>query len=440
MTETETQTFGSYFQNFFLIHLNFTIDFERPNEYDCDEKLGTFIHEYIHFLQNISTTFGVKGLVCNFARIEDYIYKIYTSKDIKVSNNPKLSDDISAYYELYAMSRGDFDDIIYKPFKEIQVLNIPKFKKDECFNECFDGRLKEEWPKYLPPLLNLKLIDKDNNVCTKSLYFGAILIMESMAALFETHIYPQHFRYKQISYDICTIIWNYFIPESKDRFDLIFAACDASLMDVNPGMAFIIVLAMYKNRLNSIDKIYNAFSETFWPPNMQSYKELVSELEQHLNKLIPKDNEFYKPLNEYVTEFVNTLYKLRTEKISFLSERMCKDKLNNKEWLSNFVNNKKAVPVIIDSNNKIFLGFSSEENKSNMIYFLALFAFSNLFGISGKKKRYLSDICKSEYPNNYNEDCEICPWKKGRESILCPMGQIWHTFQIKNKELIYNTL
>lgn len=429
MNKIEPSVLGVYFQNFFFIHLDSSIDFKKPNKFDNAKQLGTFIHEYIHFLQNISTTFGVKGLVCNFAKIRYYLYKVFESEDTKVNHNFKLSSEILDYSDTYEASLGDYHNIIYKYFKEIEILDISLYKKDDCY--------KKEYQEYLPPLLNLKLIDENNNVSEESLRFGAILIMESMAALFETHIYPQPFKVKQISYNICTIIWNFYIPELKNRFDLIFSVCDASLMDFNPGYAFIVVIKKYKNKLNSIDKIYNAFSETFEPNNMNLYEEQVNEMKRHLNNLICPNNSFYKPLNQYVTGFLDTIYKLRTEKISFLSERMSKKNGDNKKWISNFINNTKAIPLVINKDNTICDGVPYEGNKENMLYFLALYAFSNLFGIGGKKECYLSDICKTQIPDNYNDDCKNCPWKKGSEDILCPMGRIWSTFGLKNKELIY---
>lgn len=50
-------SYGSYIPAFALIEIEDIIDFQNF-ENNHDELKGTFIHEYCHYLQDVSTTYG----------------------------------------------------------------------------------------------------------------------------------------------------------------------------------------------------------------------------------------------------------------------------------------------------------------------------------------------------------------------------------------------
>ena len=58
ISKARNQILGEYFLNWFIIKCNVDIDFENLSNSDTHNQLGTFFHEYIHFLQNASTTYG----------------------------------------------------------------------------------------------------------------------------------------------------------------------------------------------------------------------------------------------------------------------------------------------------------------------------------------------------------------------------------------------
>ena len=56
-------TLGYYLPSFLYIYTEEHIDFENF-EANLSETNGTFMHEYCHYLQDISTTYGYNNFVC----------------------------------------------------------------------------------------------------------------------------------------------------------------------------------------------------------------------------------------------------------------------------------------------------------------------------------------------------------------------------------------
>ena len=70
-------TYGCYLPAFLFIQLNDRIDFQNFESHS-DEVKGTFIHEYCHFLQDVSTTYGYTNFLCY---MQEFLYKIRKEKD-----------------------------------------------------------------------------------------------------------------------------------------------------------------------------------------------------------------------------------------------------------------------------------------------------------------------------------------------------------------------
>lgn len=74
--DTEYEIRGFYRPNFFLIYINgeFTKEFDQMSQKD----LGTFVHEYTHYLQNVTTVFGLRNSIFYFRyfyEVKKYIFK-----------------------------------------------------------------------------------------------------------------------------------------------------------------------------------------------------------------------------------------------------------------------------------------------------------------------------------------------------------------------------
>ncbi|UKI53764.1 MAG: hypothetical protein L6V86_01500 [Treponema sp.] len=67
---------GCYFPSFFTIHLDTDLP---PEQYLKENFDSTIVHEYIHFLQDISTTYGLANLSNVLAKIPNF-YNLHEKK------------------------------------------------------------------------------------------------------------------------------------------------------------------------------------------------------------------------------------------------------------------------------------------------------------------------------------------------------------------------
>lgn len=62
---------GSYTPGFFLMKLSFPFDTNHLSDLST-ENLGTFAHEYVHFLQNTSTPYGLWQAMIFYQAISEF--------------------------------------------------------------------------------------------------------------------------------------------------------------------------------------------------------------------------------------------------------------------------------------------------------------------------------------------------------------------------------
>lgn len=115
---------GYYLPAFLYIWLNDSIDFQNFENHS-DEVKGTFIHEYCHFLQDVSTTYGYSNFLC---LIQEFLYKVRKEKT-------ESDKDIIEYNrDFHGLHRGD---------KEIEFdiffINRIEVRKDELLEELYPG-------------------------------------------------------------------------------------------------------------------------------------------------------------------------------------------------------------------------------------------------------------------------------------------------------------
>ncbi len=79
---------GEYISNYLYIKLN---TFVNPEDYFKDPLLTkTIIHEYIHFIQNISTIHGMLGIINICSKIQEFYNADYPINFPFISKNEEI--------------------------------------------------------------------------------------------------------------------------------------------------------------------------------------------------------------------------------------------------------------------------------------------------------------------------------------------------------------
>lgn len=215
---------GYYRTGAFHIFLegNFSDDLSSMSK----SEQGTFLHEYIHYLQNISTPWGIFVGATHNSEIIETLESIIPVKSLVIP---------------YTFNRSS---LLQDRLTWINVMN-----GDNC--HIYNGlEIDQSYP--LEYGIITKIIGKKNGnlVYLKArlnngkiiyLSFGASIIKESMAALYQSLI-DSETKHPDLPYNTVQILCNQFFPEIAKDTKKIITLCYTCLFDMQPGFKLIELL------------------------------------------------------------------------------------------------------------------------------------------------------------------------------------------------------
>jgi hypothetical protein len=312
--EIEYETRGFYKPHFFSLYINgnFNSDLNLLSQ----QNLGTFVHEYTHYLQNITTIFGLRNSIFYFR----YIYEV--KKYIAENENLNIP----------------LEDI---PFSESLLIGKTVFDKFYGSNKTFSPEyddlkfyIKEHTNNNSPyKTVNFDLINKGEKVETITL--GNLSVKEGMARLcqsiFDNDVEHPTFPYKSVEI-LCGIL-NPQLLEDKRK---LIALCLLALNSQNSALTLYELLLETRTvpELNGIE-LYQKFTSERWViqsgkkisikdfllNSIKEFKEVLSgsiyaelyHFEKMFQNIIQYTNENTSPLLEVLyadvenTERINSL-------------------------------------------------------------------------------------------------------------------------------------
>lgn len=225
-----------------LNRYNITMGFYEPSLFHlhtrgkgklCDiecwnvSQKSTFLHEYVHFLQDITTIQGFNNffVLGEYFRYVSRIVKQSITKEICLPVNPLLAD--KNVDQNWAVSENIFgtDEPV-----ECVISYYPKHVLDLV--DYNDGKRI--------PLNVVKLKCFDSWGYSKEVTFGTLHILEGMAKLIEELVYPCHVRTSPYNpYYIACDVAEMIIPGIRVAPFTLIALFDFALQTMNPGWNFI---------------------------------------------------------------------------------------------------------------------------------------------------------------------------------------------------------
>jgi len=239
MNITELAPRGEYNTSFFSFFINTVenlIDENGNFNHDLNDKdKGTFIHEYIHYIQNISTTFGLMDISKTYHLFSYVINKINDYQETTLN----LPIDL------------DTNDIVVQNYYHSQIAkcNNPK-KYLEKRNRIECQYISKEILTIKQTVLKVTCFSDDEQ--TDEFIFGATCIKETMAHLVQALIDPESAQnHEDIPYKSAEIIVQNIYPEliehDEDKLNII-VLCYFSLGVLDCGRMFYEVLLELKKR------------------------------------------------------------------------------------------------------------------------------------------------------------------------------------------------
>lgn len=257
---------GFYTNGFFHIFIDGEFN-PMINEISTITDRGTSVHEYIHFIQNIGTLWGLYESMTRYEHLIEFKQAIAKEKDIKRPFVPQISESLQKKYEYIRFGNGfsKYTDVMVdtsKPMeKSSRVVNVND-KKEECISITFT--------------------DIHNNI--HKIDIGAFIIKESMAALYQELI-DKNATHTDLPYNFVKLFAQKNYPRTASDPAKLICCCHVSLFSMNPGLVLIKALEDME-----VDDSINGF---------EYFSHLV-----HDNKITTKAGKTYS-MADYFSKMVN---------------------------------------------------------------------------------------------------------------------------------------
>lgn len=411
------------------MRVNTSYDIKDLNEFATNPVtqpyFSTFLHEYVHFLQDVTSISGLLNSIFYIDMLKDVIGDIRNnpSAQFKVPCKITNTNNIEVNLKLRKLYRGEGEGhylVKYDHYTEEKVMMI-------------DNAGTKIYPvKYRVYFHDLKTRTPG------SIDFGYLCLKEYVTHSVQKQLIPST-EHSDIPYTIAEQIAIKECPSFSDP-KLIMALCDAALMSYHPAQTFFITL----DRLKKENKILNTPLEVY---------DYTTQLEFG---------------NDYKRETVDSLF----EKTFTLANEQLKDALKsdlfspNYSWVSHVLREAKELrlsnpdfmtQLVLPSNQiapiciEIFrkLGTPFFTNKSEKGMFIPphllreetaiapyqLMVFKEILSVlNGKSKCDMYGFCKTRPDKDItNADCISSPWNRVKEPELCPFAQLWKTWGLADK-------
>lgn len=217
---------GYYKPSFFYIYLKggFDTDVDRLSIKDR----GTFIHEYIHYIQNIATYWGLYTSIVRYHELTEFKSHLIASNNLEIPIVIDYSENLKRKIDRVKFGNGSF-----------------LFNDDRSWNINGDKEIAIE-----KRIINLHGNDSESIKLTISfedgrveqIDLGAHIIKESMAAMYQSLV-DADAEHDDVPYNLIKILCNQHFSNICDDTEKLICICYTSLFSMSPGSELISLLA-----------------------------------------------------------------------------------------------------------------------------------------------------------------------------------------------------
>jgi len=230
-------------------------------------------------------------------------------------------------------------------------------------------------------------------------------------------------------------------PKAQNEKLLLIVLCDMSLMTYHPGLNFIRLLEHVRDTklaeiAESFDELYAKGLE-FLNYSNTDFDILADTVATELKKNF-KTEEF-DDIGNWISTLFESIKRLRKDIPTFIIDLVRFGKPKENQFF-HFTHNALGSPLVLnaDGAGTISLPFNFEPQNPdfNPGIFMAINQVLRTFYMDKPAPCKLIDYCtnsKQKHPDLVIDDnCRNSPWKKVMETKLCPVGQIWHHWALRD--------
>ena len=419
---------GFYSESCFRIGIETNFTFLNMNAKDY----SVLAHEYIHFLQDITTSYGASSAYAVSEFIKSAAEAIRQSPDgsIKVPYAPKPADDnVYANYYVRSFTYGDYEE--FDDIKEIlEFRNI----KEDLESKDMDSF----------PLIEVDVVDGEDNV--KTINFGGCAVMESLAYMMERYLAPIQTSAPDFPYTIAEKLVEAHYPEfGKEPLNVI-ALCDTSLLSSAPGHSFVCYLVEFEEDgwlPSTPEDVYRKVLDGGYEvrgsrPCMRTYEEEMEEMRKiAIASIESYFNDSMKKYRKWIEESFSRGFALRIEKPFFMLDIARGGEIRHNPFLKFLIEEFIGTPIMTNPRAEATIKSPNVHFDSDFFLFPTVGQIIKLFD-SGDCQCELKSICEIE-GGPVDEKCDTEPWShEVKMTTLCPYSLLWHNWKFARCKPIIN--
>lgn len=431
MLTIENEELGYYTLGFLHIKLNTDHSLENLNSLiqNQSKTFSTFLHEYIHFLQNFTTTSGLysSGFYTQF--IKYAIDKIKKSEEAQIKLPLQIDESFNreAIVKLNTIYLGKSGFVV-----ERVIYNFFDYKEVGIDGSGVNSITPKE---YYVNYTNIKTHQ------TGEYHFGIIALKEFVAHKIQNKFF--NVCHPDIPYLIAELVLDKELPELCNNVDLKILLCDFALMTLHPAQFFFQTIEKLKKLENNYPKnpsqFYSfIFRDLRFNGDIGTFDNQI-KLFRHLYESTKEDyiNLFRSPLFQkelnWILHILKNSYALRIKNPTFMID-LINQKGKFKIDLKRII---RSLGTPFFMNNNSYGGFVPPRKlKQNPEQVHILLAASQLLNnVFSNTECSLFKFCSNNYVDNNptNTWCKENPFKKVEEPQACSFAQLCKTWGIHDK-------
>lgn len=444
--------YGHYIPSFFTMHVDTNETIKDINTLE-NNAFSTLVHEYIHFLQDLTTIYGLSNIYRTIQFIKYATNQIYQSTGefnvpIKLNSNILNGNFVAFDWNLGRIIFGE-----QKNYSSVVITNIKNVKvpiEEMCGQSSID-------------VINLDLsVGEKGKEISGKYKFGACCILESMAYILEKRIAGKTLELSDMPYNSATKVAEFIYPEFANDELRVLALCDISLNISNPAKFFVYLLNEWKNTgflPNNAREIYDDFytqkiqvkiqdggsvssTEVDFIPQFEHTADIARNSLKRL--FIPKDptaNDIVTRImnlqNEWIEAIIASAIKLRKLQKYFILD-IAEGGVNNINTAFITIFNEFGLPFCTNNRHEgcFFHPIVKDPTLVPNLFLGACQIYKILSSTKNQIACGLIDHChwsKDVVKSNVNPDTRCySPWLRCNDKELCLFAQIWKHWNLTN--------
>lgn len=418
---------GEYIPAFFEMYLKIDgeIDLNKLSEKD----FSLFFHEYIHFLQDITTTYGLTTCYAYGEYVQSVVNDIY-AKGKAAFEVPYIYDDnkdnIRLNEQVQCVTLGDWNT------------NIKTLDNVKVFSDDFELEFGKE--QNLPSIPTVCIQANENDFIS----FGASAIKESIAYIMERCCCKEYEKSDDFPYSSAEKVASAIFPEFGQKTLNVLALADCSLMFSNPGHVFIQMLYQFRDKQYNPVKAQDIYSQlkkakvSTGIKIFDFFEDIANEARKKLKSyyMVPNHPELHKAYHEWVDTVIDTALRIRKQTPSYLLDIITESPVSSSKLFMEIVNDL-GTPMMKNKQKDYYTikpkgknGWSVEVMKS--VHQIYRILHDGNFQCSLYPWYLQSFHAHPEEKLNPTADkCLYTPWVRASEKELCPLGLLWKNWNLE---------